>query len=59
ILINIGDQDGIMAYTRNLLDVLDAQDLPYELNIESGGHSWMFWSAHMESYLLWFAEAWK
>jgi enterochelin esterase-like enzyme len=59
VLINIGDQDGIMPYTQNLLDVLDSKNMPYELNIEPGGHSWTFWSTHMESYLLWFAEAWE
>ncbi len=59
VLIEIGDQDGIMPYTQNLINVLDSQNVPYELNVEPGGHNWEFWSAHMESYLLWFAEAWK
>jgi S-formylglutathione hydrolase FrmB len=59
ILINIGDQDGIMPYTQNLLAVLDSQNVPYKINIEPGGHNWAFWSARMESYLLWFAEAWE
>jgi len=59
VLINIGDQDGIMPYTQNLTSVLDSWDVPYELNIDPGGHNWVFWSAHMESYLLWFAEAWE
>jgi enterochelin esterase-like enzyme len=59
VLINVGDQDGIMPLTRNLLDVFDSQDIPYKLKIEAGGHTWEFWSAHMESYLLWFADAWE
>lgn len=59
VLIDVGDQDGIMPYTQNLLDVLNPQNVPYELNIEAGGHNWTFWSAHMQSYLLWFAEAWE
>jgi len=59
VLIDIGDQDGIMSLTQNLLDVLDSQKVSYKLNIGTGGHNWAFWSAHMESYLLWFAEAWK
>jgi enterochelin esterase-like enzyme len=59
VLVSIGEQDGIMPYTQNLLHVLDQQNVPYELKIEPGGHSWDFWSTHMEAYLLWFAEAWE
>lgn len=59
VLIDIGDQDGIMPFTQNLLEVLDSEHVPYELNIDPGGHDWAFWSAHMEAYLLWFAEAWE
>lgn len=58
-LIDIGDQDGIMTLTRNLLSVLDTQSVPYEMKVGAGAHNWEFWFAHMKSYLLWFAEAWK
>jgi enterochelin esterase-like enzyme len=59
VLISIGDQDGIMPYTQNLMNVLDSRQVPYELNVEPGGHTLDFWSAHMEAYLCWFAEAWE
>jgi enterochelin esterase-like enzyme len=59
VLIYVGDQDGIMPYTQNLFEALESHDAPYELNIKPGGHNWTFWSAHMEAYLLWFAQAWK
>ena len=59
VLIDIGDQDRIMPLTQNLLDVLDSQKVSYKLNIGTGGHNWAFWSARMEAYLLWFAEAWR
>jgi enterochelin esterase-like enzyme len=59
VLIEIGNQDAIGGFTQNLLDVLDSQNVPYGLNIDPGGHSWEFWSTHMESYLLWFAEVWE
>jgi enterochelin esterase-like enzyme len=59
VLISIGDQDGIMPYTQNLMQALDSHDVPYELEVEAGGHTFAFWSAHMETYLLWFAEAWE
>jgi len=59
VLISIGDQDGIMPYTHNLMNVLDAGKVSYELNVDPGGHTGAFWAAHMESYLLWFAEGWE
>jgi enterochelin esterase-like enzyme len=57
--IDVGEQDGIMPLTQNLVEALDRNQVPYTLNVEPGNHNWEFWSAHMESYLLWFAEAWK
>lgn len=59
VLISIGDQDGIMPYAQRLTGVLDSRDIPYELQVEPGGHTGAFWAAHMESYLLWFAEGWE
>jgi enterochelin esterase-like enzyme len=59
VLISLGDQDGIMPYTQNLMNVLDSRQVTYELNMEPGDHTLSFWSAHMEAYLLWFAEAWE
>jgi len=57
--IDVGAQDGIMPLTQNLIEILDDNHIPYVLNIEPGIHDWEFWSARMESYLLWFAESWK
>jgi enterochelin esterase-like enzyme len=59
VMIGVGDRDGIRKLTQNLLGVLDARKVPYELTTDPGNHSWDFWSAHMESYLLWFAEEWQ
>ena len=60
IRIDVGDQDsGILPLTRNLVDILDRDKLSYLFNIGHGNHDWTFWSPLMESYLLWFAEAWK
>jgi enterochelin esterase-like enzyme len=59
VLIDVGDQDAIMNLTKNLLGVMDAHKVPYELNVDPGNHTGQFWSDHMESYLLWFAEGWN
>jgi enterochelin esterase-like enzyme len=57
--IDVGDQDAIIRLTQNLLRVLDANRVPYTLNIGHGNHNWSFWSPLMEPYLLWFSQAWK
>ncbi len=57
--IDVGDQDGIMLLTQNLTTVLDDDQVRYTLNVGKGNHNWAFWSSRMESYLLWFAEAWE
>ncbi len=56
--IDVGDQDGIMRLTQNLLRVLDDNHVPYTLSIGHGDHNWAFWSPLMEPYLVWFSQAW-
>jgi len=57
--IDIGDKDTIMPLTQNLIYILDKHQVPYLFSIGKGQHNWEFWSSVMESYLLWFAEAWQ
>lgn len=59
VLIDVGQQDAIMNLTHNLLTVLDRRRVPYTINVGQGGHNWTFWSAQMESYLLWLSMGWK
>jgi S-formylglutathione hydrolase FrmB len=59
VLVDVGDQDAIFNLTNNLLKILDEYQVPYILNRGPGGHTWGYWSSMMESYLLWFTEAWK
>jgi enterochelin esterase-like enzyme len=57
--IDVGDQDsGILNLLHNLLLVLDANHVPYTLNVGHGDHKWAFWSPLMEPYLIWFSQAW-
>jgi enterochelin esterase-like enzyme len=53
ILIDVGDQDGIIMLTRYLMDVLDKQNVPYTFTHAAGGHAQTYWSAHMSEYLKW------
>ena len=59
VYIDVGDQDDIIRFARNLTAVLDARHVPYEMNIGHGAHSWTYWSTRMEPDLLWLAEAWQ
>ena len=53
ILIDVGEQDGILTLTRYLMDVLDKQGVPYTFTHGAGGHTGAYWSAHMAEYLKW------
>jgi len=57
ILIDVGDQDGIITLTHYLMDVLDKQGVPYTFTHGAGGHSTAYWSAHMAEYLKWLIGA--
>jgi hypothetical protein len=58
VLIKVGEQDSIRSLTAHFLDVLDRNRFPYTLELSQGGHTWAYWSAQIETYLLWFSEAW-
>ena len=57
--IDVGEQDAILALTKNLLSLLDQQHVPYTIHIEPGNHNWDFWSPRMETYLLWLSKEWQ
>jgi enterochelin esterase-like enzyme len=38
---------------------MDRLGIAYEWHWNSGGHDDAYWSAHVEEYLLWYAEAWS
>jgi len=59
VLIVVGNQDGIMPLVQNLRFRLNKQHVSYGIDIAPGGHDWTFWSAQMESYLLWLSKEWQ
>jgi enterochelin esterase-like enzyme len=58
VLIDIGNQDDMMPFTSVLTRTLALRDVPYTLIVEPGSHSFEYWSDHLETYYLWFAEDW-
>ncbi len=53
VLVDVGDQDGIILLTRYLLEVLDKQAVPYTFSQGQGGHSTAYWGSKMAEYLKW------
>jgi enterochelin esterase-like enzyme len=53
VLIDVGDQDGIMVLTQRLTTLLDQLDYPYTFKHAPGDHNEEFWDPRMEGYLKW------
>jgi enterochelin esterase-like enzyme len=53
ILIDVGDQDGIITLTHYLMGVLAQQNVPYTFTHAPGDHATAYWGAHMAEYLKW------
>jgi enterochelin esterase-like enzyme len=58
-LIDCGDEDAYMlGRARQMAEILEGQEMPYVLNVESGAHTYTYWIGNFEMYLRWFAEDW-
>jgi enterochelin esterase-like enzyme len=57
--IDIGESDTLLASTLAILRALDKYGQPYVWSSSPGGHNAEYWSAHLEEYLLWYAEPWQ
>ena len=53
ILIDAGDQDGILTLTHYLTGTLDQSGVPYTFTHAPGDHTLTYWAAHMPAYLKW------
>ena len=53
ILIDVGDQDGIIMLTHYLTGTLDKGGVPYTFTHAPGDHAFAYWAAHMPAYLKW------
>lgn len=60
IFIDIGDRDRpeIMDSAVWFEQVLNEKDIPHEWYLFSGFHAEEYWAAHVEQYLLWYAQEW-
>jgi enterochelin esterase-like enzyme len=57
ILIDVGDQDGIILLMLYLTEVLDKLSVPYTFTQGHGNHDSEYWSSHLADYLKWLIPA--
>jgi hypothetical protein len=53
ILIDVGDKDPILPLTRDFMEVLDRQHVPYTFTQGPGSHDLAYWNGRMPDYLKW------
>ena len=53
VLVDVGDQDGIIVLTHHLTDLLDKLSFPYTFTHAPGNHASEYWGSHMADYLKW------
>jgi enterochelin esterase-like enzyme len=58
IYMDTGDQDYLIRSTLWFESVLTKESIPHEWHLYSGYHNEEYWKAHLEQYLLWYAEDW-
>jgi enterochelin esterase-like enzyme len=57
--IDIGDSDKELTPSLLLEDILTRNNYLHEFHRFSGDHSEIYWGAHVEKYLRWYAQAWQ
>lgn len=56
VLIDVGDQDGIILLTHYLTNLLDSLDFPYTFTHAPGNHASAYWESHLAEYLKWLMQ---
>ncbi|MDR3574255.1 MAG: alpha/beta hydrolase-fold protein [Anaerolineaceae bacterium] len=59
IYMDIGDKDVYFPYASNWDKLLTYYKVPHEFHINSGKHEEVYWSAHVQDYLMWYASHWQ
>lgn len=57
--LDTGDQDMELSRSMFLEDILTRAEYPHEFHFFPGDHSEVYWSAHVDDYLRWYAQAWR
>ncbi len=54
--LDVGEQDKELNYLTRVDADLTAENIPHVLIVEEGEHDEIYWQAHVEEYLRWYAE---
>jgi enterochelin esterase-like enzyme len=57
VLIDVGEQDGVIVLTRHLTDLLDQLKFPYTFLLDPGSHHAQVADSHFNDYLKWLMPA--
>jgi enterochelin esterase-like enzyme len=57
VLIDVGDQDGIIVLAHYLTNLLDKLGFPYTFTHAPGNHNPAYWDSHLADYLKWLMPA--
>lgn len=58
LFMDTGDNDGELENNLKFKDFLDENYIPYEWHEYPGFHDEIYWGAHVETYLRWYADGW-
>ena len=59
VFMDIGDNDPELTMASQVESQFNDYGFPHEWHLYSGAHTEQYWSAHVEEYIQWYAEAWK
>ena len=59
IFMDTGDNDQELEMATQVESYLNRYGLPHEWHLYRGAHTEEYWSAHVEEYILWYAEGWN
>lgn len=59
IYLDISEGDNNLAEAESLRDVLEKAGVALEWHLYPGLHNDIYWSSHLEEYLLWYCEGWN
>jgi enterochelin esterase-like enzyme len=59
VFMDVGDNDQELEMAGQVESQLNRFDLPHEWHLYNGAHTEEYWSAHVEEYIRWYAEAWN
>lgn len=55
---DMGDNDQEFEFNAGLEELLTLYEIPHEWHLNAGAHDEVYWRAHVQEYIQWYAEGW-